>query len=292
MQARDLLVELLRQQVDLVLVLGLGLVVPGGNIRLAQLELGQRLVGERVGHDEGRVARGTAEVQQAALRKHNHAMAVGKDVLVALRLDVHAGSRLLESLHLDLVVEVANVADDGVVLHLLHVLQGDDVLVTGGGDKDIGDGNDVLHGDDLEAFHAGLQRADRVNLGDVHDGGLRFHRLGGALSDVAEAADDDLLAREHDVGRAHDAVRQRVAAAVDVVKLRLGDAIVHVDGGEEELALLSHRDKTVDAGGCLLGDADHACDHLGEALGVLLDGGLDGGEHTLELSVVRGGRVG
>ena len=144
----------------------------------------------------------------------------------------------------------------------------------------------VLHRGDLVALHARLQRADRVDLGHVHDGGLRGHRGGGALADVAEAADDDLLAREHDVGRAHDAVGQRVAAAVDVVELRLGHAVVDVDRREEELALLRHLDEAVDAGGGLLGDADHALDHAREARLVLLDRGLDRREHALELGVV------
>ena len=88
-------------------------------------------VGERVGHDERRVAGGAAEVEQAALGEDDDAVAVGEDVLVALRLDVHARGGLLELLHLDLVVEVADVADDGVVLHLGHVLARDDVLVAG-----------------------------------------------------------------------------------------------------------------------------------------------------------------
>merc|ERR1719164_110065 len=179
----------------------------------------------------------------------------------------------------------------GVVLHLGHVVEGDDVLVAGGGDEDVGEGEAVLHGGDLVALHARLERADRVDLGHVHDGGLRGHRGGGALADVTEAADDDLLAREHDVGGAHDAVRQRVAAAVDVVELGLGHAVVNVDGREEQLVLVGHLDEAVDAGGRLLGDADHAVDHLDETGLVLEDRGLDGVEHALELGVVGGRRV-
>ena len=37
----------------------------------------------------------------------------------------------------DLVVEVADVADDGLVLHGLHVLEGDDVAVAGGRHEDV-----------------------------------------------------------------------------------------------------------------------------------------------------------
>merc|ERR1740130_659987 len=109
-QARDLLVELLRQQVHLVLVLALRLVLAGVVVLAAGLQLRERLVGERVGHDERRVARGAAQVEQAALGQDDDAVAVGEDELVHLRLDVQALGRRLELLHLDLVVEVADVA--------------------------------------------------------------------------------------------------------------------------------------------------------------------------------------
>jgi hypothetical protein len=39
---------------------------------------------------------------------------------------------------LDFVVEVADVADDGHVLHLAHMLDADHVLVAGRGDEDVG----------------------------------------------------------------------------------------------------------------------------------------------------------
>jgi uncharacterized cupin superfamily protein len=36
---------------------------------------------------------------------------------------------------------VADIADDGVVLHPPHVIDGEDVLVAGGGDEDVGPGD-------------------------------------------------------------------------------------------------------------------------------------------------------
>lgn len=46
------------------------------------------LVGEGAGHDKGGVAGGAAQVEQAALRQHNHAVAVRVDEAVHLRLYV------------------------------------------------------------------------------------------------------------------------------------------------------------------------------------------------------------
>ena len=96
--------------------------------------------------------------------------------------------------------------------------------------------DDVLERGDLVAVHRGLQRADRVDLGDDDAGALAAQRLGAALADVAVAADDGDLAADQHVGGAVDAVDQRVAAAVLVVELGLGDRVVDVDRREEQLA--------------------------------------------------------
>jgi hypothetical protein len=100
--------SVLGQGVDLLVVLvGLG----------EQLDLGQRLVGERGRHHEARMAGGVAEVHEAAFGEEDDALAVGELDLVDLRLDV-VPLVVLQRRDLDLVVEVADVADDGAVLHL------------------------------------------------------------------------------------------------------------------------------------------------------------------------------
>ena len=99
----------------------------------------------------------------------------------------------LEPGDVDLVVEVADVADDRVVLHPRHLAGGDDVLVAGGGDEDVGRLDDLLERPHLVALHRCLQRADRVDLGDDHAGALAAQRGGAALADVAVAADTATL---------------------------------------------------------------------------------------------------
>ena len=178
----------------------------------------------------------------------------GKIDVVDLRLDVVPGV-LLERRDLDFVVEVADVADDGLILHPLHVFVRDDVEIAGGGDEDVGLVGGIIHGDDAVAFHRGLQRADRIDLGDPDLGRQRAQRLGGALADVAIAGDHGDLAGDHHVGGALDAVDQRLAAAVEIVELGFGDRVVDVDGREGELAVLGHLIEALDAGGGLLGDA-------------------------------------
>ena len=285
-ESRHLLVELLWEH-------GHGAL--GVLARLAlikELDLGQGLVGEGVGHHEGRVASGAAQVHETALGEDDHAVAIREGELVHLRLNVHAGGLCHEELHLHFVVEVANVAHDGVVLHGRHVLNADDVLVAGGGDHDVDERHHALEGVHDETLHGSLERADRVALSHVGDAASRLHGEGAALAHVTVAADHHALSRKHDVSGAHEAVRERVLAAVQVVELGLGHTVVHVDGRHEKFALERHLDEAVDTGGGLLRHAQPAGGELGPLLGVAGgDGALHLREHDLELGVVGGRRV-
>src|SRR5215472_17417746 len=270
-QPGHLLVQVLGQRVHAGRVLvGLG----------EQLDLGDDLVGEAVGDDEAGVTGGVAEVQQAALGQHDDAVAILEGPLVHLRLDDGAADagRLRQAGHVDLVVEVADVAHDGLVLHPAHVVGGDHVAVAGGGDEDVRRVHHVLERGHLVAVHGRLERADRVDLGDDDPGALAAQALRAALAYVAVAADDGDLAADEHVRAALDAVDQRVTAAVLVVELRLGNRVVDVDRRELELAGLEHLVEAVHAGGGLLGDALD----LGDGLGPLGVVGGDGGAQLVE----------
>merc|ERR1712226_603936 len=175
-QPRDLLVELLRQQVHVVLVTLVFLPV------LKEVQLTEHLVCEGARHHERRMPRGATKIQQTARGEDDDAMAIGEHKAVHLRLDVlHLDAwKLFELGHLNLVVEVANVAHDGVVLHLLHAFQSNDLEVPCRGHKDVDLAHDLIHLDHLVALHACLQRADGVALSDHHSTTAAAHRGGGA----------------------------------------------------------------------------------------------------------------
>ncbi len=200
------------------------------------------------------MAHGVAEIHQPAFRQQDDALAVGELDLVDLRLDV-VPLEVLQRGDLNLAVEMADVADDRAVLHRPHVVDGDDVEVAGRGAEDVGARRGIFHRHDFIAFHRRLQRADRIDFGDHHAAAGLAQRSGRALADVAEARDHRDLAGHHHVGAAADAVDQRFAAAIEIVELRLGDAVVDVDGGPQQLALLLHLVEPVHAGGGLFGDA-------------------------------------
>merc|ERR1712014_6883 len=141
-QPRNLLVQVLRQEVDVVLVGLRHLPV------VQEVQLSEDLVGERARHHEGWVTSGTPEVQQTASSQDNDAVAIWELEAVDLRLDVLDldASEALETSHVNLIVKVTDVADNSIVLHFLHVVQSDDVEVAGGGHEDVCVGHSLLHG--------------------------------------------------------------------------------------------------------------------------------------------------
>ena len=158
----DLLVELLGEHVDA--EREALRVLPEGN-------LGKDLVGERAGHDEGGVTSGASEVDETTLGEEDDVTAALHGVAVDLGLDLDSGDSVgLEPGNVDLDVEVANVADNGILGHDLKVLACDDVAVTSGGDEDVGPGSSILHGGDLVASHGSLEGVDGVDLGDENAG--------------------------------------------------------------------------------------------------------------------------
>merc|ERR1740130_252979 len=143
----------------------------------------------------------------------------------------------------------------------------------------------------LETFHARLQGADRVDLRDVHDRSLGLHGHGTSFADIPISTDNRLLARKHDVGRAHNSIGKRVLASVKVVELRLGHTVIDIDCWEEELFVSSHLYKPVDTGCGLLGDTNEALGVVAPSREVLWELAGEDRKNYLELLVVSCGRI-
>src|SRR5207248_4888847 len=124
---------------------------------------------------------------------------------------------LLEPGHVDLVVEMSDVADDGVVLHARHVRGGDDAEIAGCGNEDVGLVNDTLQCPHFVAFHGRLQRADGIDFGDEYARALTAQSLRASFSDFTKSADHCQFAGEHHIGGAIETVDHGVTATIDIV---------------------------------------------------------------------------
>ena len=276
----DLFVENLRERVN-----DAAFVLDAGDSLLAlsvepEVDLCDGLVREACTHHEARVTGSAAEVQQAAFSEDKDAVAVGENPFIVLRLDfVPLDARnLLEAGHVDFVVEVTDVTDDGAVFHLFHLGSANDAGVTGGGHEDVGVANDFVERLDFVAFHGSLECANRVDFGDNHASALTAERLSAALTHVAVAANHSNFACHHHVGGAVDAVDEGVTAAVEVVELGLGHGIVHVDCRELEALGLSHLVQAMHAGSGFFGNALQCFAGAGPLLRILFENLAAGGE--------------
>jgi len=273
-ETSDLLIELLGDEDDLL-----------GDLLAPEHELCKTLVGEGSAHDKAWVASGTAKVDETTLSKKDDCVTVREDEAVDLRLDgIALDARVVDQVgNLDLIVKVTDVANDAVVTHLGHVLGSDDVAVAGASDKDLSNIKGILDASNLVARHYGLKGADGIDLSDDHTAALTTEGLGATLAHITETADASNLAAEHDIGGTLDTIDERVTAAIDIVKLALGDSVVDVDGREEKLALGGELVETVDTGGGLLRNTTDLGEDLVEVAGLLLLDALENGVEAVKL---------
>lgn len=180
------------------------------------------LVSEGAGHDEAGVPGGAPKVHKASLCEDNDAgVGLGENPSVCLRLDrdaLHARVGL-QPQHVNLIVKVPDVADDGIVLHLLHVVDHDDIFVPGGRDKDVCLRDYILNCEDRDPFHQSLEGTDRIDLGHDHTGTSLLECSSAALANISVPTDNCNLTGNHDIGRPHQTIGEGVAASIQVIKL-------------------------------------------------------------------------
>jgi hypothetical protein len=190
-------------------------------------------------------------------------------------------------------------ANDGIVAHDLEVLANQDVTATGGGDEDLTKRGSLLHGGNLVALDSSLEGVDRVDLSDQDASTHAMKSLSTALADVTVTGDNSDLTGDHDICSTFDTVNEGLTATVQVVELGLGDGVVDVDGGDEQLALLHGLIEVVDTSGGLLGQTVAVLellrvlvvDERGEVTTVIKDevellAILEGGELLLQAPIV------
>jgi hypothetical protein len=91
------------------------------------------LVSEGAGHDKAGMASCTPKIHEPSLGQYNYTgLGFRKDKPVRLRLDCDPLDTwvCLQPKHINLIIKVTYVANDGIVLHFLHVVNHYNILVT------------------------------------------------------------------------------------------------------------------------------------------------------------------
>lgn len=128
-------------------------------------------------------------------------MTIWEFVSVALWLDIDSSDTwvVLKTFHVDFVIEVTNVSNDGVVLHLGHMFNHDDVLVTSASNEDISNANNTLESLYLKTFHACLEGTDWVNFGNNNSSSAGLHGSSATFTDITISADDNSFTSNHNM---------------------------------------------------------------------------------------------
>merc|ERR1719361_1941745 len=282
MESGNLLIQRFWQSSDFLFVIAVVSMLP-------EVDLGKRLVGERARHDERGVSSGASEVHQTTFSKHNHTMSVRENPPVSLWLDVDFldSLNICKASHVDLVVKVANVGDNGVVLHFGHVFSHDDVFVASCGDEDVARGEDVFLQNDWDSLHASLKGTDRIDFSHADASSSSFQCKRAPLANITIPKNTGLLSCNHDIRRSHDSIREGVLASVEVVKLRLRDGVVDVDRWEEKLALLCHGVQSMDTSRRFFGHTDDVLSDCPPFLRVLLKLARNDLENFFHFQIIR-----
>ena len=101
-----------------------------------------------------------------------------------------------------------DIADNGAVLHGAHVINRDHIHIACRGHENIGHRRGLFHGDDLVAFHGGLQGADGVHFAHHHAAAGIAERGGRTLAHITKAANHGDLAGHHHIRAATDRIHQ------------------------------------------------------------------------------------
>jgi len=230
-----------------------------------------------------------AEVEKSALSKNDDTVTIWEFKPVDLWFDFSVLDTwvFLETSHIDLIIEMANVSNDGVVLHLCHMVGHDNTLVSCGGDEDVCGVKNAFELLYLETLHTGLESTDWIDFSNNDSGATGFHGSSGTFTNVTKTADDDLLTSNHDISGSHETIRERVSASIDVIELLFGYGIVNVDSFQKELTSGGHLVESMDTSGCFFGNSNKLLGHFGPfvcqtSLKTLSDNSND----LLELKVV------
>src|SRR3989339_1012664 len=103
---------------------------------------------------------------------------------------------------------MSDIANDSLILHFFHVIETDDILVTGCGYIDVTFCKALFNRFNLKAFHGSLKGADRIYFSYNHPGSVALHGSGAAFAYVTISAYNNHFPRNHDIGGTLNAIGQ------------------------------------------------------------------------------------
>ena len=186
-------------------------------------------------------------------------MSIREIITVYLWFDVHTfDARIMfQSIYLNFIIEMADVANDSLVFHFLHVVDTDNIDITCRSHKDVTFQTSLFHRHYFETFHCSLQCTDRVYFRYEHPRSVRTHGVRTAFTHITITAYHYHFSGNHHICCTLDSIGQRFAATVQIIKLRFRYRVVYIECREQQFAFFLHLIQTVYACRCLFRYATH-----------------------------------
>ena len=110
-----------------------------------KFDLCKNLVRERARHHEGWMSSGATEIKETSRSENDNSVTIWELEAVDLILDILAFDSWIgvQSSHVDFVIEMSNISNNSVVLHLCHIFDHDNLIVSSCSDEDICSFNDT-----------------------------------------------------------------------------------------------------------------------------------------------------
>ena len=174
-------------------------------------------------------------------------MTIREIITVYLWFDVHTfDTRIMfQGIYLNFIIEMTDVANDRLIFHFLHVVDTDNIDITCSSHKNIAFHASFFHSHHFKAFHGSLQCTDRIYFRHEYPRSVRTHRMRTAFTHITITTYYHHFSGNHHIRCTLDTVSQRFAAAIQVVKLRFCDRIIHIECREQQFAFFLHLIQTV-----------------------------------------------
>src|SRR5262245_7620771 len=200
---------------------------------------------------------GCCEVYQTTFAQNNNRASIFQLILFYPWSDVpDVGSQLFQCDEIEFEVEVAGVADDCPVFHLLKVWPVDHMAASCHRNEDIALRGGLLNRHNPESVHGRFQCFDRVDLGDDH---IRSHTASAHRNPFAAPAVSDhnqsFTCQEYVSGADHS-IECALPSPIAVIEEMLGLCVIDGDRREIELSIAQHGFQAVDAGRRFFGCSD------------------------------------
>ena len=131
----------------------------------------------------------------------------------------------------------------------------DHMVIAGCRYKNIGLISCVVHRHNAVAFHRRLQCANWIHFRYPNLSRQSAQGLCRTLADVTITSNHGNFSGNHHIGSTLNRVNQRLAAAIQVIKLALGNRIVHVNCRESQFTFSKHLIQAMHTGCCLFRNA-------------------------------------